>query len=307
MKTIAIIIPYFGEWPAWNKLFFDSCGYNSTIDFHFFTDCPDPNLQYPNLFFHHISFSDYCDLSSQRLNIDFHPSRAYKLCDLRPFYAIVHRETLEAGGYDFWGYGDLDLVWGDIRRFYSDEILSHYDILSTHQDRLSGHLTLIRNTPNYNQTAYNIPQWKQLLTSAENHALDEIHLTLTLYPFAKLLWKAHKHIFFRFQFVNEWKAYNQFCCRINTVFLNKRILLQERNTTPWNDGDMPRKKWIYTNGHVFDTSTGEELIYLHFLAMKSMWTGDYYHPSEDGATISFYGIAPLPKEVHAANIDGHKL
>ena len=39
MKSIGILIPYFGKWPEWIELFFDSVERNKTIDFHFLTDC----------------------------------------------------------------------------------------------------------------------------------------------------------------------------------------------------------------------------------------------------------------------------
>jgi len=32
-------------------------------------------------------------------------------------------------GYDFWGHCDLDVVWGDIRKFLHTRILSDSDII----------------------------------------------------------------------------------------------------------------------------------------------------------------------------------
>ena len=293
MKTsIALIMPYFGVWPKWAELFFDSCVKNKDIDFYFFTDCGTPESveEKENIHFEEISFNDYCKIVSKKLGIDFHPTTPYKLCDLKPYYGFIHQEIIKK--YDFWGFGDLDLVWGDIRHFYTDQLLEKFNVLSTHSDRLSGHLTLIRNTPHYNTLAFNMPDWKDLLGSPKNHAVDEIYFTLTIYPWAKLLWKAHKHIFLRFRFRNEWIAYNNFCNRVNQILLNKKIHFAEYNTTPWNDGNMPQKEWLYKNGHVYDTKTNEELIYLHFLVMKKKWVGNYYHPSSNGSVISFKGFQP---------------
>ena len=86
MHRIAIIIPFFGTWPKWITLFFDSCRWNSTIDFFFFSDCDTSDFKskdIPNIFFYDIGFGDYCDMVSQRLGINFHPTSAYKLCDLK--------------------------------------------------------------------------------------------------------------------------------------------------------------------------------------------------------------------------------
>lgn len=293
MKTsIALLMPYFGVWPKWAELFFDSCVNNKDIDFYFFTDCGTPQsvMEKENIHVKEMSFNDYCNIVSKKLDINFHPVTPYKLCDLKPYYGIIHQDIIKR--YDFWGFGDIDLVWGDIRYFYTEQLLEKHDILSTHNDRLSGHLTLVRNTSYYNNLPLKLSKWKDLLTSPNNQAIDEIYLTLMIYPWAKLLWKVHKHIFLRFHFRDEWNAYNHFCNKANRILLD----IFEYNTTPWNDGDMPQKEWLYKNGHVYDTKTKEELIYLHFLAMKKQWNGDYYHPSSNGTTISFKGIQPYKEK-----------
>ncbi|WP_371417607.1 DUF6625 family protein [Anabaena sp. UHCC 0187] len=35
---IAIIIVYFGQWPVWFPAFLESCRYNSSVNWLFFTD-----------------------------------------------------------------------------------------------------------------------------------------------------------------------------------------------------------------------------------------------------------------------------
>ena len=55
-NKIALIMPYFGQWPPWIGLYLKSCSINSFIDFHFFTDCGNPKQVYKNTFFHKISF-----------------------------------------------------------------------------------------------------------------------------------------------------------------------------------------------------------------------------------------------------------
>jgi len=69
----------------------------------------------PNLRFRSKSFADYCQLVSDRLGIDFSPTRAYKLCDIRPALGDIHPQEIE--GYDYFGYGDIDVIYGNIRRF----------------------------------------------------------------------------------------------------------------------------------------------------------------------------------------------
>lgn len=294
MKSIAIIIPYYGQWPSWIDLFFVSCKNNDTIDFHFFTDLsiPDVASNERNIRFHQISFVDYCTYASRQLGIDFHPVNPYKLCDLRPFYGFIHQNILK--DYDFWGYGDIDLIWGNIRHFYNDKILSMHDILSTHADRFSGHLTLVHNLSYINNRAFDIPNWQSLLIDNKNYALDEQHFTLQFYPTVRFLWKIHRHIYFRFKFKDEWKSYNSFCKVFNKLFGPRRLYLVEQYTTPWfteyeTDSIV---HWTYRNGMINESITGKELIYLHFLSLKTHWCNKYLHISApfDDITITLKGI-----------------
>ena len=63
--------------------------------------------------------------------------RPYKLCEYKQAYGLILQDYIKK--YDFWGFGDLDLVYGDIRSFLTDDILEHKFLLGW------GHLTLIKN------------------------------------------------------------------------------------------------------------------------------------------------------------------
>ena len=66
--------------------------------------------------------------------------QAYKLCDFKPCYGEVFADFIKE--YDFWGYTDMDMVYGDIRHFITEKLLVSYDrILSL------GHFSLFRNHP----------------------------------------------------------------------------------------------------------------------------------------------------------------
>lgn len=296
MSPIAIIIPYFGSLPRWADLFFSSCQYNKDIDFLFYTDCEPPHSATgSNIHFYRTSFHDYCQRASEALKIDFHPKRIYKLCDLKPFYGYIHQEELK--DYDFWGFGDIDLVWGDIRSFYTEDVLKQYYVLSTHADRLSGHLALFRNTKKYVELPFKQKGWQDLLTSEKNNLFDEQYVTLLLHPAARWLWKIRKVVFLRHArwFKNDWVAYNKFCKHYNLLcgLNHRRVLFIERETTPWAGEYYMENKWQYSDGEITDLQTGEKRIYLHFYAMKNIWLGDYYHPSDKGTIIDFKGIHPL--------------
>ena len=143
-KSIIIIIPYFGKFPEWSDLFFETLRCNSSIDFYFFTDCDIEKYESSNIKYQKISFEDYISFINKRIDLNFNPPNPYKLCDLRPLYGYIHHDVINK--YDFYGWTDMDILFGDIRSFYTDDILSKYEVLSTHNIRISGHLSLFKNS-----------------------------------------------------------------------------------------------------------------------------------------------------------------
>ena len=101
--------------------------------------------------------SDYYQLVSDRLNIDFKPSSPYKLCDLKPALGYIHADRIK--GFDFWAFGDIDLVYGNLRQYFNEARLKRYHLLSTHERRVSGHLCLIRNTERERRLFMRIDNW----------------------------------------------------------------------------------------------------------------------------------------------------
>lgn len=126
MKSIIVILPYFGRLPEMFPFWLASCQLNSTVDFLVVTDQKIEGTT-PNVRVVMSSLAEVKHRLEQRLGMDVWLERAYKLCDLKPLYGDIFREYVD--GYDFWGYCDCDLVFGDIRRFLTDELLERYDYL----------------------------------------------------------------------------------------------------------------------------------------------------------------------------------
>lgn len=280
---IAIFNPYFGKWPYWIDLYMHSCSLNKEIDFYYFTDCeiPEGYSNIPNMHFAYMSFQNYCRLVSERMGIDFHPDNPYKLCDLKPFYGKVHEDILENGGYDFWGFGDVDLVWGNIREFYTDEALAKADVFSTHADRVSGHFTLIRNTRHYMNLCFEIPSWKEKLEDQQHYGLDEMDYTVRLYgKKIQLFWKLHSALI-RMSPSKEWAIYSKFMKLANAFFLPHSLCFVEHNTTPWpEDIKKHRVNFMYSGNDVYNMLTNKKVVYLHFLFLKKVWRESDYHPMQ---------------------------
>jgi hypothetical protein len=309
-STIAIIIPYFGVWPVWIDLYLYSCEQNSDLDWYFITDC-EPKLQKKNVFFNYLSFENYCKQVSEKLKIDFKPSSAYKLCDLKPFYSYIHKNIVD--NYEFWGYSDIDVIWGDIKSFYTDQLLDKYDVFSTHADRLSGHLSIIRNTDRYINLCFKIENWKIILEDNKNHAIDEIDFSRLLYPESKYIIKFYLKILRKlFNWRDAWVLYYNFMPLINGVLFTRtrKLYFKEQHTTPILSDDgltclHDADTWYYKNGKLTNNKTDKEYIYFHFMIYKKnsfrnecYWKDNFYtipknYNFNDGILINKMGFYSL--------------
>lgn len=274
----AIIIPYFGKWPEWFDLYLYSLGNNPSLNAIFFTDISTKEISFipENAKFVTISFRDYCMLASEKLGIRFSPSNPYKLCDLRPFYPIIHQEELKE--YDYIGWGDIDLIYGNMEKFFSDSIICKYEIISTHSYIFSGHFTLIKNISSIYDRFKNIPNWRDLLSDDKNHCLDEISLSYFMTP--KL--KYARYIYDRSGgFCGTYRWWAVALMESLARLFYPRYYLREMWTSPndINDGVI-----TYNNGRIINNKC-KELPYIHFYHFKKpnyktnrtdYWKDDFY-------------------------------
>ena len=171
MPKIAIIVVYFGSWPQWFSAWLRSCSTNADFRWIIFTDLPAPDDTPANV---HISALTPAELEarvSAMLETPFTLSRGYKLVDLKPAYGELFQDYLQ--NCDFWGYTDLDVIYGDLSRFFPSEILRSHDVLAPSDRLLVGHLTLLRNTLDVCQLYRRCPNYKQILCRDTHEGFDE--------------------------------------------------------------------------------------------------------------------------------------
>lgn len=251
---ILFVIPYFGSWPFWMPFFLESCRRNADIDWLLFSDCGTPDNLPPNVQVEQITYKEYCQLVSARLGIEFAPEHAYKLCDIKPALGYIHEDRL--AGYDFWAFGDIDLIYGDLRAYFTAERLARNDLFSTHERRVAGHLCLMRNTANQRELFKQIKNWRERFTDQKHHAIDEG-------AFSRLfLWRKN----FPKPLFNLVGKFNP---------LRRRSEFTEAFSTPggvikWHDGtnDFP-VHWLWRDGRLSNDRDGERTFpYFHFVCWK---------------------------------------
>lgn len=170
MKSIVFIIPYFGHFNNYFEIWLNSCAHNPTMDWLIFTDCKD-EYGYPrNVKVVYTTFDEIRAHFQSFYDFPISLEKPYKLCDFRPAYGEVFYDYIK--DYDFWGYCDTDLVWGNIRHFINDEILEKYDKIG-----IWGHCCLLRNTAQiiniYKKECKDIVSYKNAFSSDLAYCFDE--------------------------------------------------------------------------------------------------------------------------------------
>lgn len=169
-NSICLILPYFGRFHSYFERWLRSVAFNDSISFLIFTNDRTP-YEYPqNVHVEYCDFMEFAQRFQDYFDFEVSLKTPYKLCDFRPAYGTVLQEYLK--DYMFWGHCDCDLIFGDIRTFFSNEILDVHDkILSR------GHLTLYRNIDGVNnffmRESVGVNAWKKVFSSPTSFAYDE--------------------------------------------------------------------------------------------------------------------------------------
>lgn len=245
MKSIAYIIPYFGKFPNNFNIWLTSCKYNPTIDWLIFTDDKTP-YDYPeNVKVTYTEFSKIKERVQALYNFKISLKTPYKLCDFKPAYGEIFAKELD--GYDFWGCCDIDLIFGNIRNFITDEILDNYLKIG-----FQGHSTLYLNSPEINvlyrtETA-NLPSYKTVYTDDKVYSFDEPIIT-------KIFESRGIESFKGTVFAHLNPTVYNFSLR----YVDKSITKLEKNMAfEWNNGEL---NMVYLEN---DQIKRKEFMYVHF-------------------------------------------
>ena len=136
-NRIVLLVPYYGKVPDYFNLWLASAENNPEFDFYVISDLRLNISNSSNVKLINLSFS-LVQKRIKHLFVGSVISSPYKLCDYKPAYGVIFSDLIQ--GYDFLGYCDVDLIFGKLSSFISDELLTKHDKLFYH-----GHFTLFRN------------------------------------------------------------------------------------------------------------------------------------------------------------------
>jgi hypothetical protein len=171
-KKIAVLTCYQGTLPWYFDYFVHSCFYNPSIDFFIITD----NTRYdkpvpPNLKFVFKELSDISAIATRKFGFPVDIKYGYKLCDFKPAYGALFSDILQ--GYDFWCHADIDVIFGNIRKFITDDMMDNFDLISVRPDWIPGCFLLFRNNDKMNYLFTRSKDFKKVFSSDQHFCFDE--------------------------------------------------------------------------------------------------------------------------------------
>lgn len=203
MKKIALINFYFApKAPDYMDFYISSCAYNPDVDFFVFTNL-ELQYDYKNIHIVKMQFEEFAQIIKQTIekalkeegiNDEVIIKHPYKIADYRPTFGLCFQKWVK--DYDFWGYCDLDLVFGNIRKYVTDDLMESFDKLYEH-----GHFSVIRNTEKCN---------KMFLKDYKNSFYSVLHM--------------EKNSFFEEVYEKKWLPHGG----INSIFEKEGTLYKNR-------------------------------------------------------------------------------
>ncbi|GAA4290531.1 DUF6625 family protein [Aestuariibaculum suncheonense] len=256
---IAFIVPYFGKIPVWFSTFLISCERNPSIDWLVFTNCDFPEKKPNNVLFFKSSLQELQLFASIKMNFEVALNNTRKLCDLKPAYGDVFDNYLVT--YDFWGFCDVDIVWGDIRKFITDDMLEDYDIITTLKGMISGHFSLLKNTKSLVNLYRKEGLYEVIFKDSEHRRFDEV-------GFSKIVKNDRLKVYWKDEIIEngiESEAHQEY-------YLDR---------------------WLWDDGKIVNTKTKKEFMYLHFINWKRTMSYNevkYSEPLPNQFFISYNGM-----------------
>lgn len=170
-NKIIILICYYGQFPWYFPYFLHSCKFNLTIDFLIFSDIEYQFRLSPNVKIINKSISEIKELFCKKLGFTVNIDLPYKFCDFKPAYGLIFEDYTK--GYDFWGQSDIDVIYGNIRKFMNSTLLDKYDFISLRHDYTTGCFALYRNNSLMNNIFKRSKDYKHVFCNSQHYCFDE--------------------------------------------------------------------------------------------------------------------------------------
>jgi hypothetical protein len=268
-----------GPFPDYVPYFIASAKTNTNIKFVVVSDQVESDYTDANVQFLKMDLATLNEKATKATGNTIAIQNSWKINELKPLFGRIFQDLIM--DYDFWGWCDLDIIWGRIRNFLTEDILDEFDIITSRKHWTTGHFTLFRNTQEshhfyeYNEGIYSLLNSSEYLAFEECchrwdgivRSLDSLRsagLPISMFDIVKML--------------ERQKG-------LKVLF---RDLIREYPQIPVN--------YKYDSGKWIDLNNQQEFMYYHLLAIKKLWR--FYMPT--------YGTIPDCYTVTERGIKGCK-
>jgi hypothetical protein len=130
MKTkVALISVYLGQIPEdFFKFTKKTIHFNEDFDWFIFSDNFKELTKEKNIYFVPTNIDTINSLLTEKINKTIKLPNVNKLVDTKPAWADIFYEYIK--NYDWWGWTDLDIIYGNLNKFITDEVLNEFDCVS---------------------------------------------------------------------------------------------------------------------------------------------------------------------------------
>lgn len=243
-NRVCIISIYIGKLPELIQAWIKSCGYNKEFDFILICDdkieCEIPN----NLKIINQTIFQLKNRFQKCFDFPISLENSYKLCDYRAIYPHAFHDELSS--YEWWGFCDTDMIFGNLKNFITNEMLDKYERIGMY-----GHLSLFKNSDKMNnlyKLSGSIFNYKDVFSNDVNYIYDETAGLNMICKKNNINW--FKHI----KLIDA----DRYCNRIREYFSNEHV----PEVFTWETGQIFRYSII--NGIV----DKEEFAYIHISSKK---------------------------------------
>ena len=180
MNKIILIQLWFGEIPYYFKYHYETAISNKNIDFLLITDQEIELKSSSNFKVINIDLQNLKNRIKNALNIDYEFTSNRNICQLKCSLGDIFYEEIK--DYLYWGFYDIDTLFGDFNKFILP-LIDDYDIISfgvkNYHDRISGPLVIIKNTENNNKLyKRKFPEFINKLYNYDVNSFDEIEFNI---------------------------------------------------------------------------------------------------------------------------------
>ncbi len=252
---VAFLIPYIGTWPKWSELFFQSCEPNTCVAVLLVCEQPPPCRLPGNVQVIEMDRTELVRRLALATGLNLTALGGHKLCDFRPFFGLAFEDLLR--NFEFWGFCDLDIMFGDLKKLLTPDFLESMDVFSAHDLQFAGHFTILRNVSTVNRVCFQMQGWRERCLAPSTKLVEEYLLAKTIEDDPSIRLRRPGSLNSELQ-----RDFGRF--GITFDFLGQVAYLSEP--------DAPVVHW--ENGSVFYTSRSgrrTEVLYLHFMGLKRWW------------------------------------